>query len=68
MQEFIFDDAFWKRKHFIFLDYSCRADSDEVKLNSEGQEYGWFTVKEALELPLEPYTRRTIEAYAKKTA
>lgn len=64
MQEFILDEAFWKKRHFIFLDYACKTDSDEAKLNSEGQEYGWFTVREALKLPLEPYTRRTIEEYA----
>ncbi len=65
MQEFIFDDAFWKRRHFIFLDYACKTDSDRAKLNSEGQEYGWFTINEALKLPVDPYTKRTIEEYAK---
>lgn len=65
-QEFIFDKAFWKKKHFIFLEFACRTKSTKVKLNSEGQEYLWVTLKEALKLPIEPYTRQTIEEYMSK--
>lgn len=65
-QEFIFDDAFWKKKHFLFLDYACKTNSKEVKLNSEGQEYIWVSLEEALKLPIEPFTRRLIEEYMKK--
>lgn len=65
-QEFIFDQAFWKRKHFIFFDFACKTKSAKVQLNSEGQEYVWVSLKEALKLPIEPYTRRTIEEYIKK--
>ena len=64
-QEFIFDKAFWKRRHFIFLDFACKTDSTEVKLNSEGQEFVWVTLDEALKLDIEPYTRKTIEEYLK---
>lgn len=64
-QEFIFDDAFWKKKHFIFFDFACKTDSTNIKLDSEGQEFVWVTLKEALKLPIEPYTRRTIEEYLK---
>ncbi len=34
----------------------------KVTLNLEGQEYGWFSIEEALKL-VEPYTRRMIENY-----
>ena len=28
-QEFVYDDAFWKRRHFIFFDFTCRTgDTD----------------------------------------
>jgi len=64
-QEFIFDDAFWKKKHFIFFDFACKTNSKEVKLNSEGQEFAWVTLKEALKLPVEPYTKKAIEEYIK---
>jgi len=59
-QEFIFDDAFWEKRHFIFFDYISRTDSTHVTLNSEAQEYVWVSLEEALELPLDPYTERAI--------
>ena len=64
-QEFIFDKDFWKKRHFIFLDFACKTNSTEVKLNSEGQEFVWVTLDEALKLDIEPYTRKTIEEYLK---
>ena len=65
-QEFIFDDAFWKRRHFIFFDYACKTDSTDVALDSEGQEYVWVSLEEALKLPVEPYTQRAIQEYSRK--
>ncbi|MBS3080880.1 NUDIX domain-containing protein [Candidatus Pacearchaeota archaeon] len=62
-QEFIFNDTFWKKNHLIFFDFACKTNSTEVKLNLEGQEFVWVTLKEALKLPVEPYTRKTIEEY-----
>lgn len=63
LQEFIFDKSFWKKRRFIFLDYACKATSRKVRLNSEGQGYVWVLLKDALRLPVEPYTRKTIETY-----
>lgn len=65
-KEFIFDKSFWKKKHFIFLNFACKTKSTKVELNSEGQEYVWVSLKEALKLPVEPYTRGVIEEYMKK--
>ena len=65
-QEFIFDPAFWKRKHFIFLDFVCKTNSPGVKLNSEGQSYTWVLPEEALKLSIEPYTKQTIKEYLKR--
>lgn len=62
-QEFIFDDAFWKKKHFIFFDFACKAKSTRVKLNPEAEEYVWVSLKEALKMPLEPYTTKTVIEY-----
>ena len=64
-QEFIFGEGFWKKRHFIFFDYSCKTSSTNVVLNSEGQEFVWVTLEEALKLPIEPYTKKTIEEYLK---
>lgn len=60
-QEFIHDPSFWKRKHFIFFDYACRTDSLSVTLNDEAQAHVWVTLEAALHLPLDIYTRNTIE-------
>jgi nucleoside triphosphatase len=65
-QEFIYDDAFWQKRHFIFFDFVCRTDSREVTLNEEGQGYIWASAEEALSLPIEPYTRRIVEVYMER--
>jgi nucleoside triphosphatase len=65
-QEFIMDEAFWKRRHYIFFDYACKTKSTDVILNDEAQSYVWVTLDEALDLPIEPYTRILIQAYCVK--
>jgi len=67
-QEFIYDDRFWKPRHFIFFDYACRTDSTDVQLNDEAQEYVWVTLEEALKMPVEHYTEVTIREYMKTNA
>ena len=62
IQEFIYDEIFWKKRHFIFLDYRCRTEDTEVVLNEEAQEYEWVTLDESRSMPVEPYTRHTIDA------
>jgi nucleoside triphosphatase len=62
-QEFIYDEAFWKRRHFIFFDYVCRTTSTQVTLNDEAQAYTWVSLQESLTYPIEPYTRHAIEVY-----
>lgn len=61
LQEFIFDESFHEKRHFIFLDFVCKTDSNEVVLNFESQEYVWVSLEKALKLPIDPYTRRLIE-------
>lgn len=69
LQEFIFDEAFYEKSHFIFIDFVCRTDADEsdVMLNDEAQEYVWVSMEEALALPIDPYTRRLIEKAMSRT-
>ncbi len=68
VQEFIFGKEFYKKRHFIFFDYACRTDSDNVVLNDEAQDHAWVTVEESRALDVEPYTVKTIEMYEKKQA
>ena len=60
-QEFIYDPSFWKPKHFIFFDYACRTDSIDVRLNDEAEEYLWLRLDASVDLPLDAYTRTSIE-------
>jgi nucleoside triphosphatase len=67
MQECVYDKEFYRKMHFIFFDYSCKTDADEndVILNHEAQAYSWVTLDAALDMPLDPYTRRLIEKVIK---
>ena len=64
--EMVYDKAFWKKKHFIFIDYSAKTNSEEVILNDEAQDFVWVSLEEALKLPVESYTRMLIEKYKEK--
>ena len=61
--ECVYDDEFWKKKHFVFVNYSCRTDSTVVRLSEEATEYRWVTFDEAQGLPLGKYTKETIGIY-----
>ncbi len=65
-QEFVYDEAFWKRRHFIFFDYVCKTDMAEVQLNDEAQAYQWVTPEQAFEFPMDVYTKRAIEKYLER--
>ncbi len=67
-QEFIFDDAFWKERHFIFFDFACKTDSSQVTLNDEAESYLWAALDEALRLPIDSYTETAIRELMRQTA
>jgi len=60
-QQFIYDPSFWKPRHFIFFDYACKTESVEVILNDEAEEHIWVKLDAAVHLPLDTYTRTSIE-------
>jgi len=64
--EFIFGESFYKKKHFIFLNYACKTKDFNVVLNNEGTKYVWVNLDEALRLPIEPYVKNAILEYKKK--
>lgn len=59
-QQFIYDPAFWKRRHFIFFDFSAKTD------DTEAQNYLWSQPEAALQLSLDHYTRVIMETYLKQ--
>lgn len=62
-QQFIYDPAFWKHRHFIFFDFAAKAAGTDVKLNDEAQKFIWAKPKEALLLNLDRYTRTSLEGF-----
>lgn len=67
-QEFVYDPAFWKPRHFLFFDYACRVDSTDVTLNDEAESYIWIEPQKALDLPIDDYSRRSIHEYIRQTS
>jgi nucleoside triphosphatase len=59
-QDFIYDESFWKSRHYIFLDFTCKTESTDIILNHEAQAYVWVTMEEALKLPIDAYTGHAI--------
>jgi phosphoglycolate phosphatase len=51
-QDCIQSKEFYRRAHFVLLNYTCRARGPvEVRLNEEAQEFRWVTAAQALECP-----------------
>ena len=68
MQEAIFAEEFWKRKHFIFFDFLCKSRDQQVKLDGrELQEYVWEYPGAAFRLELDSFTRKTLENYLQRS-
>ena len=66
-QECIYDEQFWKPRHFIFLDYTAKVDNVEVILNDEGENFIWIDPQKALEeLDIDSYTAVSIRNYLSK--
>ena len=62
-QEFIYDDSFYEKRHFIFFDFICQVEEGEVKLNSEAQDYVWVDLGEAYSYPIDSYLRFSLDLY-----
>lgn len=61
--EFINESEFHEKKHMIFFNFRVNAKKGIVKLNEEAESYIWITPEKALALPLNKYTKLTIENY-----
>jgi nucleoside triphosphatase len=65
-QEFIYDDSFYEKRHFIFFDFICQVKDGKVQLNSEAQEYIWVDLNEVFSYPIDDYLRFALEQYQKQ--
>jgi len=67
IQEAIFAPEFYKKKHFIFIDFYCKSKDEQVKLDQkEIQDYVWVYPGAAYNLKLDSFTRKTIDRYLEK--
>jgi nucleoside triphosphatase len=63
-QEAIYSPEFIYRKHLIFLDFLCEAKTDRVQVdNEEIQDFQWVDPQKALEMNVEPFSKKTIAKY-----
>ena len=60
-QEFVFDECFWEKRHFIFFDFICRVDGNRVTLNEEAQEYAWVSLDEVEKYPIDAYLQHSLD-------
>ncbi len=64
IQEAIFADEFYKKKHFIFIDFYCKSEDQQVKLDREEiQDYIWVYPGAAFNLKLDSFTRKTLDRF-----
>jgi phosphoglycolate phosphatase-like HAD superfamily hydrolase/ADP-ribose pyrophosphatase YjhB (NUDIX family) len=62
VQDCIQSREFYRRAHFVLLNYTCRARGPlDVRLNEEAQEFRWVAPAQALEMPLNQPTRTLLE-------
>lgn len=63
-QDAIEPAGFFKKKHFIFLDYCARRSGGEITKSREMEEYIWLQPEQALKtLKIHPATVKTIKFY-----
>ncbi len=57
VQDCIDSPEFFRKEHFILLNYVAKAASHEVVLNEEAEEFVWVTIVEAMQLDLNTATK-----------
>ncbi|MFP4021332.1 MAG: NUDIX domain-containing protein [Halanaerobium sp.] len=63
--ESIYSESFQNKKHFIFVDFICRSDSNQVVLNEEAQSYQWIDLSEIEDYKLEEFTANLLKELRK---
>src|SRR5438309_12002099 len=64
VQEAIFPPEFYKKRHFIFIDFYCKSKDQQVNLDhDEIQDYIWVYPGAAYNLKLDSFTRKTLDRY-----
>jgi len=64
VQDMIYAKEFFKKKHYLFLDFVCKTKQESITLNEEAEEYCWVDINN-LPDDLGPYTKNTLSKYLK---
>lgn len=64
--EEIFPKEFFKKQHFIFLDFCAKTTGAEVVLNDEAEAFRWVKPRTALSMDVNASTRRFIKKFLGK--
>ncbi|MDZ4817295.1 MAG: HAD hydrolase-like protein [Verrucomicrobiota bacterium] len=67
VQDCIQPEEFFRKAHFILLNYSCHTSSNEVTLNDEAFEFRWVSLAEAKNLDLNIPTRVLLNHYTSQS-
>jgi len=62
IQDCIEHQEFYKKKHFLLINFTADTLEHKVVLNEEAQEYIWVDIKESLHLPLNEPTKFLINS------
>jgi len=57
VQDCIDSPEFFRKEHFLLLNYLAKANSHEVILNEEAEEFTWVSAEEAIKLDLNAATK-----------
>ncbi|MDK3161961.1 NUDIX domain-containing protein [Kamptonema cortianum] len=68
VQDCIRPPEFYKKAHFLLLNYTCRTRQTDVVLNEEAEVFRWLPLAEAKKLDLNTPTKILIEEYEKHHA
>ncbi|MEJ2629430.1 MAG: NUDIX domain-containing protein [bacterium] len=60
VKENIPSEKYHKNRHFIFIDYVCKANSSAVVLNEEAQEYKWIDLRNIEKFDLCGFTKKLL--------
>jgi len=68
VQDCIRPPEFYKKAHFLLLNYICRTNQTAVVLNQEAEVYRWLPLAEAKKLDLNTPTKILIKEYERQNA
>lgn len=63
LQEAVIDPQFLREAHFIMVNYYASCENETIVPNEEIEKWAWVTPQEAIEYPLNSYTRILVEDY-----